>query len=86
MIGFMISAFGSAVEFGMAKKLLAEVESDEVAVSILALNNLLNMMVKQNKLEEAISLYKENLGSNFCLDNWTFNILIRGLCRVGKVD
>ncbi|XVE97890.1 hypothetical protein REPUB_Repub03eG0057800 [Reevesia pubescens] len=86
MVGFMISAFGKAGEFGMAKKLLAEVRSDEVGVNIFALNNLLNMMIKQNKLEEAVSLYKENLGSNFYPDNWTFNILIRGLCRVGKVD
>ncbi|XP_022731025.1 pentatricopeptide repeat-containing protein At2g06000-like [Durio zibethinus] len=86
MVGFMVSAFGRAGKFGMAKKLLAEIQSDEVGVGIFALNNLLNMMVKQNMLEEAVSLYKENLGSNFYPDNWTFNILIRGLCRVGKVD
>ncbi|XWS72266.1 hypothetical protein CRYUN_Cryun02cG0025300 [Craigia yunnanensis] len=85
-LGFMISSFGRAGEFGMAKKLLAEVQSDEVVVSIFALNNLLNMMVTQNRLEEAVSLYKENLESNFYPDTWTFNILIRGLCRVGKVD
>ncbi|XVE53985.1 hypothetical protein DITRI_Ditri03aG0046500 [Diplodiscus trichospermus] len=84
ILGFMISSFGRAGEFGMAKKLLAEI--DEVVVSIFTLNNLLNMMVKQNKLEEAVSLYKENLGSNLYPDTWTFNILIRGLCRVGKVD
>ncbi|KAK6248787.1 hypothetical protein QUC31_020352 [Theobroma cacao] len=86
ILGFMISSFGRAGEFGMAKKLLADVQSDEVVISIFALNNLLNMMVKQNKLEEAVSLYKENLRSNFYPDAWTFNILIRGLCRVGKVD
>ncbi|XVF88901.1 hypothetical protein PTKIN_Ptkin19aG0087700 [Pterospermum kingtungense] len=86
MLGFMISFFGRAGEFGLAKKLLAEVQSDEVVVSIFALNNLLNMMVKENKVEEAVSLYRENLVSNLYPDTWTFNILIRGLCRVGKVD
>ncbi|XVE70714.1 hypothetical protein DITRI_Ditri10aG0092800 [Diplodiscus trichospermus] len=85
MLGFLISSFGKAGEFGMAKKLLAEVQSEEVMVCIFAFNNLLNKMIKHNKLEEAVTLFKDNLGSNFHPDTWTFNILIRGLCRVGKV-
>ncbi|GMJ15728.1 hypothetical protein like AT2G06000 [Hibiscus trionum] len=85
LLGFMISAFGRADEFDMAMKLLAEVQSDDVMVTVFAANNLLNMMVKQNKLEEAVRLYKENVESNFNPDTWTFNILIQGLCRVGRV-
>ncbi|KAK8520374.1 hypothetical protein V6N12_004315 [Hibiscus sabdariffa] len=54
LLGFMISAFGRAGEFDLARKLLAEVRSDGVMVTVFALNNLLNMMVKQNKLEEAV--------------------------------
>ncbi|KAE8682594.1 hypothetical protein F3Y22_tig00111238pilonHSYRG00264 [Hibiscus syriacus] len=70
----------------MATKLLAEVQSDEVGIGVFSVNNLLNTMIKQNKVDEAVSLYKENLGSNFYPDNWTFNILIHGLCKAGQVD
>ncbi|MBA0744846.1 hypothetical protein Gogos_007450 [Gossypium gossypioides] len=86
MVGFMISSFARAGDFGMVKKLLAEIQSDEVGIDIFALNNLLHMMIKQNKLEEAVSLYKENLGLNFNPDNRTFNILILGLCKARQVD
>ncbi|GMI92658.1 hypothetical protein like AT2G06000 [Hibiscus trionum] len=86
VVGFMISALARAGEFGMAKMLLAEIQCDEVGISVFAVNNLLNMMIKKNKLEEAVSLYNENLGSNFYPDNSTFNILILGLCKDGRVD
>ncbi|GMI81329.1 hypothetical protein like AT2G06000 [Hibiscus trionum] len=86
VVGSMISAFARAGNFGMAKTLLAEIKSDEVRISVFSVNNLLNMMIKQNKLEEAVNLYEENVGSNFYPDNWTFNIIIQGLCKAGQVD
>ncbi|KAL4335591.1 hypothetical protein GQ457_07G045670 [Hibiscus cannabinus] len=86
VVGSMISSFARAGNFGMAKTLLAEIQSDDVGISVFSVNNLLNMMIKQNQVEEAVSLYKENLGSNFYPDNWTFNILIQGLCKAGQVD
>ncbi|GLT81163.1 hypothetical protein SLA2020_525650 [Shorea laevis] len=86
VLGFLVSSFSQAGKFDIAGKVLSEVQSEGLGVSSFVLNNMLNMMVKQNLVEEAVSLYKEHLRSNSCVDTWTFNILIRSLCRVGKVD
>ncbi|PQQ04671.1 pentatricopeptide repeat-containing protein [Prunus yedoensis var. nudiflora] len=40
----------------------------------------------ENKVEEAVCLFRKHMGSHCRPDSWTFNILIRGLCRIGEID
>jgi len=85
LLGFLVTWMAQASDFDMVKKLLAEVQGKEVRINSFVYNNLLSVLVKQNQVHEAIYLFKEYLAMQ-SPDTWTFNILIRGLCRVGGVD
>ncbi|CAK9151213.1 unnamed protein product [Ilex paraguariensis] len=92
ILGFLVSSFANVGKFDIAKELLidqAEVSNGEVGIiSSYVYNDLLNLLVKQNRVEEAVGFFRDHILRlrSFCPDTWSFNIVIRGLCRVGDVN
>ncbi|VVA10225.1 PREDICTED: pentatricopeptide [Prunus dulcis] len=82
----LVSSYAQMGKLNNAENLLDEVHCGEVRLSPLVYNNLFNVLVKQNKVEEAVCLFRKHMGSHCRPDSWTFNILIRGLCRIGEID
>ena len=85
-VGFLVSSCAQEARFDLAKKLLAEVQCDEVGLSSFVYNKLLDELVKRNLVDEAVCLFREHMGLHSHLDTCTFNILIRGLCRIREAD
>ncbi|KAG5101552.1 hypothetical protein JHK84_046521 [Glycine max] len=86
LLGFLVSSFALADRFDVSKELLAEAQCSGVQVDVIVYNNFLNILIKHNRLDDAICLFRELMRSHSCLDAFTFNILIRGLCTAGDVD
>ncbi|KAL5768513.1 hypothetical protein ACOSP7_015059 [Xanthoceras sorbifolium] len=85
LIEFLVSSFTKVGKFHIIKGLLSQLQSEEVTVDIFTYNSLLNVLVKMNKVDEAVCMFKEHIGLYSRPDTWTFNILIRGLCKIGEV-
>ncbi|XP_031264688.1 pentatricopeptide repeat-containing protein At2g06000-like, partial [Pistacia vera] len=86
MIEFLVLSFTKVGKFDFVKELLSQLPSEKIAMDTFTSNSLLNWLVKQNKVNEAIFLFKEHFRLYSRPDTWTFNIMIRGLCRIGKVN
>ncbi|RDX63647.1 Pentatricopeptide repeat-containing protein, partial [Mucuna pruriens] len=86
LLGFLVSSFALADRFDVSKELLAEAQCNGVQVNLIVYNNFLNILIKHNKLDDAICLFREIMRSDSHLETFTFNILIRGLCTAGEVD
>uniref|UniRef100_A0A2P2KIG5 Pentatricopeptide repeat-containing protein n=1 Tax=Rhizophora mucronata TaxID=61149 RepID=A0A2P2KIG5_RHIMU len=86
LLGFLVTSFSRGCKFDTVRKLLTEVQDREVWITSFVYNDLLNLLVKQNRVQEAVCLFKEYLALKSPPDTWTFNILIRGLCRVEEID
>ncbi|KAF2298544.1 hypothetical protein GH714_024060 [Hevea brasiliensis] len=77
LLGFLVTSFVQAGKFDLARKLFADVQAEEIGISLFVYNSLLNELVKRNQVNEAICLFKEHLALQSPPDTWTFNILIR---------
>ncbi|KAL5572341.1 hypothetical protein UlMin_021938 [Ulmus minor] len=86
IIELMVSSYARVGNLHIAEKLLDEVQSDEFRVSSFVYNSLLSVLVKRNQVDEAVGLFKKRMVLHSDPDIWTFNILIRGLCGIGKLD
>ncbi|KAM1528834.1 hypothetical protein ACFX1Z_018118 [Malus domestica] len=84
-VELLVSSYAQMGKLDNAEKFLGEVHCDEIRLTPFVYNNLFNVLVKQNKVDEAVCLFRKHMGSHCCPDSWTFNILIRGLCRVGEI-
>ncbi|KAI8558993.1 hypothetical protein RHMOL_Rhmol04G0139500 [Rhododendron molle] len=87
MLGLLVSSFAHAGNFGFAKQLLSHAQLDNVEIRSSVYNNFLTLLVRRNQVQEAVSFFGHILKSQcYCPDTCTFNIAIRGLCRVGEVE
>ncbi|KAK8465571.1 hypothetical protein PHAVU_009G114250 [Phaseolus vulgaris] len=86
LLGFLVSSFALADRFDVSKELLAEAQCNGIQVKVIVYNNFLNILIKHNKLDDAICLFRELMRTHSCLETFTFNILMRGLCTAGEVD
>ncbi|KAI8028156.1 Pentatricopeptide repeat-containing protein [Camellia lanceoleosa] len=88
ILEFLVSSFANAGKFDFAKQLLSHAQSDNVELRSFVYNNLLSLLVKQNRVQEAVCLFREHIIrlQFYRADTCTFNIVIRGLCRVGEVE
>ncbi|KAL5991044.1 hypothetical protein ACLOJK_011950 [Asimina triloba] len=82
-IGFLVSAHAQAGNFDSAMRLLVKALECKCRVNSVVYNNLLNLMVKKERIEGAVQFFRAGY---FVPDTCTFNIVIKGLCRLGKVD
>ncbi|KAK7363397.1 hypothetical protein VNO77_05539 [Canavalia gladiata] len=86
LLGLLVCSFALADKVDVSRKLLAEARCNKVQVNGIVYNNFLNILIKHNKLDDAICLFRELMRSNSHLEIFTFNILIQGLCRAGEID
>ncbi|KAJ8760596.1 hypothetical protein K2173_015263 [Erythroxylum novogranatense] len=86
LLGFLVTSYAQVFKFDTVKKFISEVEREDSGINSFVYNNLLNELVKRNRVHEAIGLLKDHLAPQSPPDTWTFNILIRGLCRLGEAD
>lgn len=84
--GFLVGFFSDFGRFDIALKLLAQAECGEEEGIPFVYNKFLNCLVRQNRVDEAVSFFSEQMISKSCLDACSFNILIRGLCKTEQVD
>ncbi|XP_023522816.1 pentatricopeptide repeat-containing protein At2g06000-like, partial [Cucurbita pepo subsp. pepo] len=86
IVEILVSSYARLGKLDAAKNFLDEIHCYGIKVSPFVYNNFLNMLVKQNQVDEAVLLFREHLEPYFTPDVYTFNILIRGLCRIGETD
>ncbi|KAK6156929.1 hypothetical protein DH2020_011177 [Rehmannia glutinosa] len=88
----VVSSFANAGKFKIAEEILvAKAEfcnEKEEIVSSFVYNNLLSMLMNRNQVNEAVVFFKNHMLRlrSLCPDTCSFNIVMRGLCRVSKVE
>ncbi|KAJ1424986.1 Tetratricopeptide-like helical domain superfamily [Sesbania bispinosa] len=86
LLGFLVSSYALAGRFDISKELLADVQCNNVTVNVVVYNELFNILIKQNKVGDAVVLYRELIRLHYRPVTYTINILIRGLCRAGDIN
>ncbi|KAJ1392825.1 Tetratricopeptide-like helical domain superfamily [Sesbania bispinosa] len=86
LLGFLVSSYALAGSFDISKELLADVQCNNVGVNAVVYNDLFNILIKQNKVGDAVVLYRELIRLHYRPVTYTINILIRGLCRAGDIN
>ncbi|KAL1349149.1 hypothetical protein AAHE18_07G137700 [Arachis hypogaea] len=92
LLGFLVSSYALANRFDMSRELLAESHSNKAPVNAIVYNSLLNVLVNQKKLDDAVCLLMELMRLQCHLETFTFNIVMRGYttiisgyCKLGKI-
>ncbi|KAK4438251.1 Pentatricopeptide repeat-containing protein [Sesamum alatum] len=92
VLDLVVSSFANAGKFRVAEEILiahAEICNEKgETVSSFVYNKFLCVLINRNRVDEAVLFFRGHilrLGS-FCPDTHSFNIVMKGLCRVGKVD
>ncbi|KAK4339968.1 hypothetical protein RND71_041430 [Anisodus tanguticus] len=82
----VVLALANAGKFGIAKEILSSEEGSIVRSFVH--NSLLSLLMKRNRVDEAVDFFKDHVlrSKRLFPDTCSFNIVIRGLCRVGGVD
>ncbi|OIT22995.1 PREDICTED: pentatricopeptide repeat-containing protein At2g06000 [Nicotiana attenuata] len=93
ILEIVVLALANAGKFGIAKEVLisqTELGSEEGSsvVRPFVHNSLLSLLMKRNQVDEAVDFFQNHIlrSERLFPDTCTFNIVIRGLCRVGGVD
>ncbi|KAK9138720.1 hypothetical protein Sjap_009314 [Stephania japonica] len=74
-------------KINIAKQLLVQACCCRVKASAFTYNNVLNALVANGRVDEAVCFFKDqHLRSGFCPDTCSFNIVVRGLCRLGLIS
>lgn len=96
LFDFLVMSFANAGKLEIAKELFVAQEElvcrfgyDNVGTtSSFVYNNFLNLLVKLNRVNEAVGFFRDRILRSKCYfpDTCTFNIVLRGVCRVGEID
>lgn len=88
IFGVLVCSFARAGMFDDAKNVLCDAENSNVKIRAYVYNNLLNLLMKKNRVQEAVCFFRERILRSRCCcpDTCSFNIIIKGLCRIGEVD
>ncbi|KAM7276001.1 hypothetical protein ACFE04_017867 [Oxalis oulophora] len=81
LLEFLVSSFVKAGKIDIAMKLIEEEGGSQVVY-----NNMLEALVHENQVSEAVSFFREHYVSKFRPDALAFNTLIKGLCRGGEMN
>ncbi|CAN4110628.1 unnamed protein product [Withania somnifera] len=89
----VVLALVKAGKFELAKEILISQdelgrEEDSSVVRPFVINSLLSFLMKRSRVDEAVDFFKDHIirSERLLPDTFTFNTVIRGLCRVGGVD
>lgn len=92
VLEFFVTCLANAGKFRIVKEILisqARVSAEkERVVSSFVHNIFLSMLVKQNRVDEAVQFFQDHILKlrGFCPDTCSFNIVIRGLSKGGQVN
>ncbi|RZC05340.1 pentatricopeptide repeat-containing protein At2g06000-like isoform X1 [Glycine soja] len=86
LLGFLVSSYAIVGRLDVSRELLADVQCNNVGVNAVVYNDLFNVLIRQNKVVDAVVLFRELIRLRYKPVTYTVNILIRGLCRVGEID
>ncbi|XP_058080680.1 pentatricopeptide repeat-containing protein At1g05670, mitochondrial-like [Magnolia sinica] len=79
----LVFAHALAGNYDSSMDLLVKAEEYKCRPNSVMYNNLLNLMVKKNRVEDAVMFSSKG---HFHPDTCIFNIVIKGLCKLGDVD
>ena len=86
LLGILVSSFAFVRRFDVCKVIVNDCLRNNIDVNVVVYNNILNILVKCGRLDDAVSLFREIVRLNLNVDSFTFNILIRGFCVAGEID
>ncbi|KAI3445678.1 hypothetical protein Pfo_002343 [Paulownia fortunei] len=92
VLDFVVSSFANVGKFRIAREILiAKAEfcnEKEEIVSSFVYNNFLSLLINRNQIDEAVVFFRGHILRlrSLCPDTCSFNIVMRGLCRVSKVE
>nr|AYM00784.1 pentatricopeptide repeat protein [Salvia miltiorrhiza] len=92
LLDYLVTSFSHAGKFGVAEDILiarAELcnHRDET-VNPFVYNKFLSLLISRNQVDKAVLFFTSRMLKlrGFRPDNFTFNIVMRGMCLTGKVD
>lgn len=92
LLDFVISSFANAGKFKIAEGILvghAELcNQREEIVSPFVCNKFLSLLISRKRIDDAVAFFRGHVlkSRNFGADNYTFNIVMQGLCLAGKIE
>ncbi|GFP93858.1 pentatricopeptide repeat-containing protein at2g06000 [Phtheirospermum japonicum] len=93
VLDFVVSSFANAGKYRIAEQILvakAEFcnEKEEIVISLFVYNNFLSTLMNRNRVDEAVAFFRNHMLRLRSLspDTCSFNIVMRGLCRMSKVE
>ncbi|XP_057430321.1 pentatricopeptide repeat-containing protein At2g06000-like [Lotus japonicus] len=86
LLGFLVSSYAQAGRFDISKELLADSQCNYVGVNDSLYHHLFDILIRQNKVGDAVVLFRELVMSRYCPKIHTVNLLMRGLCRAGVIN
>lgn len=86
LLGFLVSSNAVVGRLDVSKELLVDAQCSNVEVNAVVYNDLFNVLIKQNKVVDAVVLFRELIRLRYRPVTYTVNILMRGLCRAGEID
>ncbi|ONK66118.1 uncharacterized protein A4U43_C06F4330 [Asparagus officinalis] len=86
-IDFLLSSFVKSGDLNSCLRLVSRAVGLKIRIGTYAFNNLLGTLISRNRAQDAIFLFREQLGLQiFAPDTCSFNSVINACCRVGDVD
>ncbi|KAG6498095.1 pentatricopeptide repeat-containing protein At2g06000-like [Zingiber officinale] len=86
-VEFLANSCIEAGKFDLATGFLAAVSKYGYRLQAYTFNKLLTLLVREERVSDAVLLLRQHLGFQFLsIDTCSFNILIKGLSRVGDMD
>ncbi|PIA34798.1 hypothetical protein AQUCO_03700224v1, partial [Aquilegia coerulea] len=87
ILDFLVTSCAQVGKLDIVKAVIVRAYKSKIRVNSYTYNSLLNILIKRNRVDEAVCFFREqHLRFGFCADTWSFNIVIRGLCRIREVD
>ncbi|XP_042469030.1 pentatricopeptide repeat-containing protein At2g06000-like isoform X2 [Zingiber officinale] len=86
-VEFLANSCFEAGKLDLATAFLAAVSKYGYRFQSYTFNKFLTSLVRRDRVGDAVLFLRQNLGSQFlAVDTCSFNIIIKGLCRIGDLD
>lgn len=91
ILELVVSSFANVGRFRTVEEILiakAEICNEKETVDSYVYNKFLSMLMDRKMIDEAVAFFRGHVLRlrSFCPDTCSFNIMMRGLCRMNKVD
>ncbi|KAL8536082.1 hypothetical protein ACS0TY_011642 [Phlomoides rotata] len=91
VLELVVSSFANAGKFRTVEEILiakAVICNEKETVDSYVYNNFLSMLMDINQIDEAVAFFRGHVLrlKSFCPDTCSFNVMMRGMCRMNRVD